>query len=59
MKVEAQRSRKRKRRARVSRKKQLQRLKPAEDERKLQMKLFVKLCEWKLKGGNYYLMIAK
>ena len=34
----------------VSRKKQLQRLKPVEDERKLQMKLFVKLCEWRLKS---------
>ena len=36
--------------ARVSRKKQLQRLKPAEDERKLQTKLFVKLRVWRLKS---------
>ena len=42
----AQRSQK----ARVSRKKQLQRLKPAEDERKLQTKLFVKLRVWRPKG---------
>ena len=37
-------------RKRVSRKKQLQRLKPAEDERKLQTKLFVKLRVWRPKG---------
>jgi len=36
--------------ARVSRKKQLQRLKPAEDERKLQTKLFVKQSEWRPRG---------
>ena len=41
---------KRKRKTRVSRKKQLQRLKPAEDERKLQTKLFVKQSEWRPKG---------
>ena len=34
----------------VSRKKQLQRLKPAEDERKLQTKLIVKLREWRPRG---------
>ena len=33
----------------MSRKKQLQRLKPAEDERKLQTKRFVEQCEWKSK----------
>ena len=32
------------------RKKQLQRLKPAEDERKLQTKLFVKQSEWRPRG---------
>ena len=37
-------SQKRKQKTRVSRKKQLRGLKPTEDERKLQMKLFVKLC---------------
>ena len=36
--------------ARVSRKKQLQRMNPAEDERKLQTKLFVKQVAWRLKG---------
>ena len=35
---------KRKRKTRVNRKKHLQRLKPAEDERKLQTKLFVEQC---------------
>ena len=39
--------------ARVSQKKHLQRLKLAEDERKLQTKRFVKQCEWKPKGGNH------
>ena len=42
----------------MSRKKQLQRLKPAEDERKLQTKLFVKLRELKSKDGNHRLMIV-
>ena len=46
----AQRSRKRKWKTRVSREKQLQRLKPAEDERKLQTKLFVKLRVWRPRG---------
>ena len=49
VKVEAQRSRKGNWKARVSRKKQLQRLKPAEDERKLQTKRFVKQCVWRSK----------
>ena len=42
--------------ARVSRKKQLQRMNPAEDERKLQTKLFVKQVAWRLKGRNHLLM---
>ena len=45
--------------ARVSRKKQLQRLKPAEDERKLQTKRFVKQCVWKSKDGNHRLMVVE
>ena len=40
----AQRRSERKRKTRVNRKKHLQRLKPAEDERKLQTKLFVEQC---------------
>ena len=56
VKVEAQRSRKGNWKARVSRKKQLQRLKPAEDERKLQTKRFVKQSVWRLKGQNHCLM---
>ena len=40
----AQRRQKRKRKTRVSRKKQLQRLNPTEDEKKLQTKQFVELC---------------
>ena len=50
VKVRPRESRRRKRKARVSREKQLQRLKPAEDERKLQTKLIVKLREWRPKG---------
>ena len=42
----------------MSRKKQLQRLKPVEDERKLQMKLFVKLCV-EAKSQNHHLMIVE
>ena len=38
------------RKTKVSRKKQLQRLKPVEDERKLQTKQFVKLRVWRPKG---------
>ena len=45
VKVEAQRSRKGNWKTRASREKQLQRMMPAEDERKLQTKLFVKLRE--------------
>ena len=41
---------------RVSRKKQLQRLKPAEDERKLQTKRFVKQCVWRSQDRNHRLM---
>ena len=55
----AQRGRKRKRKARVSREKQLQRLKPAEDERKLQTKRFVKLRVWKPKGGHHRFMKSR
>ena len=40
----------------MSQKKQLQRLRLAEDERKLQTKRFVKQCVWKPKGGNHRLM---
>ena len=40
----AQRRSERKRKTRVNRKKHLQRLKPAEDERKLQTKLFARQC---------------
>ena len=40
----AQRGLKRKQRTGVSRKKQLQRLNPTEDEKKLQTKQFVELC---------------
>ena len=40
----------------MSQKKHLQRLKLAEDERKLQTKRFVKQCVWKPKGGNHRLM---
>ena len=40
----AQRRSERKWKTRVNRKKHLQRLKPAEDERKLQTKLFVEQC---------------
>ena len=40
----------------ASRKKQLQRLEPAEDERKLQTKRFVKLRVWKPKGRNHRFM---
>ena len=40
----------------MSQKKQLQRLKLAEDERKLQTKRFVKQCVWKSKDGNHRLM---
>ena len=40
----AQRRSKAKAKTRVNRKKHLQRLKPAEDERKLQTKLFVEQC---------------
>ena len=40
-------------------KKQLQRLKPAEDERKLQTKRFVEQSEWKSKDGNHRLMIVE
>ena len=43
----------------MSRKKQLQRLKPAEDERKLQTKLSVKLRVYKPKGGYHRLMIVE
>ena len=38
--------------------KHLQRLNPAEDEMKLQTKLFVRQCEWKSKDGNHRLMIV-
>ena len=44
--------------ARVSQKKQLQRLKLAEDERKLQTKRFVKQSVWKSKDGNHRLMMS-
>ena len=44
--------------ARVSQKKHLQRLRLAEDERKLQTKRFVKQCVWKPKGGNHRLMMS-
>ncbi|MBR4290986.1 MAG: hypothetical protein IKT52_10170, partial [Oscillospiraceae bacterium] len=37
-------------------KKQLQRLKPAEDERKLQTKRFVKLRVWRSQDRNHRLM---
>ena len=40
----------------MSQKKQLQRLRLAEDERKLQTKRFVKQCVWKSKDGNHRLM---
>ena len=51
VKVEAQRSEAEEtKRIGVSRKKQLQRLEPAEDERKLQTKRIVKLREWRPKG---------
>ena len=40
----------------MSQKKQLQRLKLAEDERKLQTKRFVKQCAWKSEDGNHRLM---
>ena len=46
----AHRRSKAKAKTRVNRKKHLQRLKPAEDERKLQTKLFVKLRVWRPKG---------
>ena len=42
----------------MSRKKQLQRMKPAEDERKLQTKLFVKLRVWRPKGRNHRFMMV-
>ena len=42
----------------MSQKKQLQRLRLAEDERKLQTKRFVKQCVWKPKGGNHRLMMS-
>ena len=54
----AQSGLKRERRTRVSRKKQLQRLIPTEDERKLQTKRFVKLRVWRPKGRNHRLMIV-
>ena len=47
VKVRPRESRKRKQKASVSQKKQLQRLKLAEDERKLQTKRFVKQCVWR------------
>ena len=51
VKVEAQRSEAEEtKRIGASRKKQLQRLMPAEDERKLQTKRFVKLRVWRPKG---------
>ena len=59
MERKAQRGRKRERKTGVSREKQLQRLKPAEDERKLQTKRFVKLRVWKPKGGHHRFMIAE
>ena len=40
----------------MSQKKHLQRLRLAEDERKLQTKRFVKQCEWKSQDGNHRLM---
>ena len=40
----------------MSQKKQLQRLKLAEDERKLQTKRFVKQSVWKSQDGNHCLM---
>ena len=43
----------------MSQKKQLQRLKLAEDERKLQTKLFVKLRVWKPKGCHHRLMMVE
>ena len=42
----------------MSREKQLQRLMPAEDERKLQTKLFVKLREWRSKDRNHRFMMV-
>ena len=54
VKVEAQRSRK----TRASREKHLQRLMPAEDERKLQTKLFVKLRVWRSKDRNHRFMMV-
>ena len=57
VKVEAQRSQKAKARKQGrAGKKQLQRLKPAEDERKLQTKRCVKQSVWRLKGQNHCLM---
>ena len=51
VKVEAQRSEAEEtKRIGASREKQLQRMMPAEDERKLQTKLIVKLREWRPKG---------
>ena len=42
----------------MSQKKQLQRLKLAEDERKLQTKRFVKQSVWKSQDGNHRLMMS-
>ena len=50
VKVEAQRKPEAKAEGRGESGKQLQRLMPTEDERKLQTKLFVKLREWRPQG---------
>ena len=42
----------------MSREKHLQRLMPAEDERKLQTKLFVKLRVWRSKDRNHRFMMV-
>ena len=42
----------------MSREKHLQRLMPAEDERKLQTKLFVKLREWRSQDRNHRFMMV-